>query len=95
MEKIKVLISEEQIENRISEIVAQIMKDYPEEKEIVLVGVLTGAVYFTIDLSRKIKNKVNLQFVKVSSYENNKSNGVPHLDYQLKESITDKDVIVV
>ena len=95
MEKIKILISEEEIQERISEIAAQIMKDYPEKKEIVLVGVLTGAVYFTIDLFRKIKNKVNLQFVKVSSYENNKSNGVPHLDYQLKDSITAKDVIVV
>ena len=95
MEKTKVLISEEDLQNRISEIAAQIMKDYPNEQEIVLIGVLMGAIYFTIDLSRKINNKVNLQFVKVSSYENNKSNGVPHLDYQLKESIKDKNVIVV
>ena len=95
MESIKVLISEKEIQERISSLAAQIMKDYPDKKEIVLVGVLTGAVYFTIDLSRKIENKLNLQFVKVTSYEDNKSNGVPHLDYQLKESIKGKDVIVV
>ena len=95
MENIKVLLTEEQISDRISSLAKQIMKDYPDKKEIVLIGVLTGAVYFTIDLSRKLDNKVNLQFVKVTSYEENVSNGTPRLDFQLKESIKGKDVIVV
>ena len=48
MEDIKVLITEEEISNRVAEIANQIMKDYPN-KEIVLIGVLTGAVYFAVD----------------------------------------------
>ena len=95
MGKVKVLISEEELQNRIGEIAAQIMIDYPDRKEIVLIGVLTGGVYFAVDLSRKLDNEVNLQFVKVTSYEENVSTGVPQLDYQLKKSIKGKDVILV
>ena len=94
MEEIKVLITEEEIANRVAELAHQIMNDYPN-KEIVLIGVLTGAVYFAVDLSRRIDNKLKLEFVKVKSYDHDVSNQAPEWKLQLQDSIEGKDVIVV
>ena len=67
---LKTLISQEELEKRIKEIATQITKDY-ENKELVIVCILTGAVYFATDLTKYIKNDtLTLEFMKVSSYGN-------------------------
>ena len=64
----KILIDEDTLNKRIEELANQISKDYNGE-DIVLVCTLKGAVYFTIDLSKKITGSdVILDFVRVSSY---------------------------
>lgn len=95
-EKIKVLIEAEKVSKRIEEIAEQISKDYKNE-EIILVCILSGAVYFAVELSRKIKNgMVKLDFMKVSSYGNN-TQTTGKLDFKLdiSKDIEGKNFIII
>ncbi len=94
-EKIKVLINEEKINNRIEELAMQIEQDY-KNKEIVMVCILKGAAYFAVDLSKKIKNNIIMEFMKVSSYGNAKeSSGNIEFALDISESVKGKDIIIV
>lgn len=96
MERIKVLINEEKINERIEEIAREISENYKEE--IILVCILKGATYFTIDLSKKIKNNnVILDFMKVSSYGINarETTGKINLSLDISQNIEGKNVIIV
>ena len=64
-----VLITKEQIEKRVEELGRQITKDY-EGKDVVLVGILKGAMPFLCDLMRSIDLPVTLDTMCVSSYGN-------------------------
>lgn len=97
MEKIKVLINEEELNRRIKEIAEKISEDYKNE-EIVLVCILKGASYFTMDLSRYIKNeKLILDFMKVHSYgiNNRETSGKVNIDLSPSEELEGKNVIII
>ena len=96
LDEINVLISEEEINKRIEEIAEQLSKDYNNE-EIILVCILSGAVYFTVELSRKIKSGlVKLDFMKVSSYgDNTQTTGNIEFKLDISNDIEDKNVIIV
>ena len=64
--EIKELISRKEIENRLNELAKQIDEDYIG-KEIVVVSVLRGAVFFTVDLTLRMKSKMKFEFVQVSN----------------------------
>lgn len=86
---IKTLISEEKLNQRIKEIGKQITKDYRNE-EIVIICVLKGAIYFTIDLTKHIEsNNLLLEFMQVSSYGNSKESSE---EIKIKKDI-DLDII--
>ena len=94
-DKIRVLISEEDVAKRIKEIAAQISKDY-EGEEIHLICILKGSVFFTCELARQITVPVTMDFMSVSSYGNETvSSGRVKILKDLDESIRDKNVIVV
>jgi len=94
-DKIKVLINEYEIKKRIDELAITISNDY-KNKDIVLICILKGACYFTVDLSKKIKNNIILDFIKVSSYGNSKeTSGKIKFKLDISENINGKDVIVV
>ena len=95
-DKIKVLIDEETIQNRINELAIEISKDYKNE-EIVLICILKGSTYFAIDLSKKlINNDAILDFMKVSSYGNNlESTGNINFNLDTSIDIKNKNVIIV
>lgn len=96
-EVIKVLISEEKISKRIEEIAFQISEEYKNE-EIILVCILKGAAYFTIELAKKIKsNNVILDFLKVSSYvgKSTETTGKINFSLDITEDIEGKNVIIV
>ena len=96
MEKINVLIDEESLDKRIKELAEKISKDYKNE-EIVLVCILKGAIYFSVELSKKITNNtVILDFMKVSSYGNN-TETTGKINFKLDTSIEleNKNVIIV
>ena len=96
MENLNVLIDEEKLNNRIKEMAKQIENEYKNE-EIVLVCILKGAVYFTVELSKNIKDSsVILDFMKVSSYgEGTQTTGNVELKVDLSTNIENKNVIIV
>lgn len=72
MSELKVLISRDQIAQRVSEMAAQITKDFAGQP-VVLIGVLKGATIFLSDLARKIELDATFDFIGVSSYGNRPS----------------------
>lgn len=95
MEEVKVLIDEEKLHKRVDEIAAQIESEY-KGKEIILICILKGSVFFTVDLAKRINGDVKIEFIRVSSYnEGTESSGEIKMKLDLKDSIQGKDVIVV
>ena len=94
MKKIKVLISEEKINNRLDELANQIMDEY-KGKDIVFLCILKGSIFFTVELAKRIKNNIQFEFVEVSSYENNESTGKVKLNKDMTQSIEGKEVIII
>ena len=94
-EKVDVLISEKEIDNRIFEIADRINKDY-EGEELTLICVLKGGVMFMCDLAKRLNLNVRLDFMSVSSYgSQTKSSGVVKIIKDLDDSIDGKNVLVV
>lgn len=94
-ERVEVLLSEEEVDKRISEIGEQITKDYAG-KDIHLICVLKGGSFFMCELAKRIDLEVSIDFMSVSSYgADTKSSGVVKIIKDLDESIKDKHVIVV
>ena len=94
-EKVDVLISEKEIDNRILEIADRINKDY-EGEELTLMCVLKGGVMFMCDLAKRLNLNVRLDFMSVSSYgSQTKSSGVVKIIKDLDDSIDGKNVLVV
>ena len=86
-EKIRVLLSEEEVEARIRQIAAKISKDYAG-KEIHLICVLKGGVFFTCELAKRITVPVSLDFMSVSSYgDDTKSSGVVRIVKDLDQPL--------
>lgn len=91
----RVLLSEDQIRTRVAELGARISKDYGDQ-EVLLVGVLKGAVIFIADLARAMTCPVNLDFMAVSSYGSaTKTSGVVRILKDLDEDIRDRHVLLV
>ena len=94
-EKIKVLISEEEVDARIRELGEKISKEY-EGKQIHLICVLKGGVFFMCELAKRITVPVSMDFMCVGSYgDGTKSIGVVRLAKDLDESIENKEVLIV
>ena len=93
-EKIKVLISEEEVDARIRELGEKISKEY-EGKQIHLICVLKGGVFFMCELAKRITVPVSMDFMCVGSYgDGTKSSGVVRLAKDLDESIENKEVLI-
>lgn len=92
---IRVLHSEEEVDNRIREIAAMIDKDYAG-KPIHMICVLKGGAFFMCELAKRITSPVSLDFMSVSSYGNGKSSsGVVRIVKDLDEPLEGKNVLVV
>ncbi len=91
----KVLISEEEIAAKVAELAKQVDADYAG-KEILLVGVLKGAVMFMADFARALSTPVSMEFMAVSSYgSSTSSSGVVRILKDLDRDIVDQHVVVV
>ena len=94
-ETVRVLLSEEEVDQRIMEVADQINRDY-EGKEVHLICVLQGGVFFTCELAKRIKVPVSLDFSSVSSYGvDTKSSGVVKIVKDLDQPLEGKDVLIV
>ncbi len=94
-EKIRVLLSEEEVDAKIKEIGGQISRDYAG-KQVHLVCVLKGGSFFMCELAKRITVPVSLDFMSVSSYgSETKSSGVVRIVKDLDEPLTGKNVVVI
>lgn len=91
----KIIITQQQIQNRVNELGAQITKDY-DGKRVVLVCILKGACLFASDLCRALSLPVKLDFMAVSSYKDStKSSGEIKVEKGLSENIKNEHVLIV
>ena len=91
----EVLISQEQIAQKVQEIGAQISADY-QGKKLLLVGILKGSVVFMADLARAIDSYAKMDFMSVSSYGSDiKSSGVVKIIKDLDTPLEGYDVLLV
>ncbi len=91
----RVVVSEEQIQTRLKELAKQVEKDY-EGKDLVLVGVLKGAVMAMADFSRHLQRHVDMDWMAVSSYgAGTKSSGVVRILKDLDNDILSRNVLII
>ncbi|MBE6082244.1 MULTISPECIES: hypoxanthine phosphoribosyltransferase [Tissierellales] len=91
----EVLVTEDQIKKRVGELGKEITGEY-KGKNLVLIGILKGAVIFMSDLVRSIDLPISMDFMAVSSYGNSsKSSGVVKINKDLDCSVEGKDIIIV
>ena len=94
-ERVRVMLTEAEVDQKIQEIGEQISKDYAG-KSVHLVCVLKGGSFFMCELAKRITVPVSLDFMSVSSYGGEtKSSGVVKIVKDLDEPLKDKDVIVI
>lgn len=93
--EVKVMFSEEEVNNKIREIGKKITEDY-KGKKVHLVCVLKGGSFFMCELAKRIDLDVSIDFMSVSSYGGDtKSSGIVKIVKDLDNSIEGEDVIVV
>lgn len=90
----KILISEEELREKVAEVGAKITRDYAG-KEPVFVGVLKGCFIFMADLMRYVDLPCSVDFMAVSSYNGTNTTGAVKINKDLSSDICGKDVIIV
>ena len=94
-ERIKVMFSEEEVAQKVEELGRKISEDYAG-KEIHLICVLKGSVFFVCELAKRITIPVSMDFMSVSSHgDGTSSSGVVKIAKDLDEALEGKDVLVV
>jgi hypoxanthine phosphoribosyltransferase len=91
----EILVPADDLQRRVGELAAEISRDY-EGRDLVLVGVLKGAVFFVADLMRSLEVPCELDFMAVTSYGSaTDSSGVVRILKDLDSSIEGRDVLIV
>ena len=94
-DKIRVLLTEEEVDKRINEVAERINKDYAG-KSIHLICILKGSAFFACELAKRITVPVMLDFMQVSSYGSGTvSSGTVQIKKDLDEPLKDENVIIV
>ena len=90
----KVLIPQEGLQKRVSELGREISQAY-EEKDLAIVAILKGSFVFAGDLLRTIEGAVTIDFMAISSYAGQSGSGVVRITKDLEESIAGRDVLLI
>jgi hypoxanthine phosphoribosyltransferase len=91
----EILVPAEDLRRRVRELAEQVSRDY-EGKDLLLIGVLKGAVFFLSDLMRHMSIPVEVDFMAVASYGSaTKSSGVVRILKDLDAAIEGRDVLIV
>ena len=93
---LKVLISEEEIQNKLKIIAKQVEEIFPADEDIYVICVLKGSVMFCIDLVKHFKHNVQMEFIRISSYghETKSTNNLQAIDLTLP-NLEGKNVLIV
>ena len=95
MERVEVLLAEEEVDKRIAEIGAKISEDYAG-KTVHMICILKGGAPFMCELAKRITVPVSLDFMSVSSYgKGTESSGIVKIVKDLDEPLEGKDVLIV
>ncbi len=94
MKKKKVLITKTILQRRIKELAKEIEKDY-EGKELTIICILKGSIFFTSDLTKNMNKDITIEVMRVSSYEGTNSTGVIKLKLDLDEPVTNKHILII
>lgn len=90
-----IVISDEVLQARIGELARAVNEDYAG-KDLLLVGILKGAIVFMVDLARKLDRPLDIDFMAISSYGNStESSGIVRILKDLEEPITGRHVLIV
>ena len=90
----RILISEEELQNKVSEMGKQISRDF-QGKDPIFVGVLKGCFIFMADLMRYVDISCSMDFMSVSSYSGTSSTGAVKINKDLGEDIEGRHLIIV
>ena len=91
----RIIATEEELHNRVAELAAQVDADY-KDKNLLLVGVLKGAIMAMADLTRAMQTHIEMDWMAVSSYgSGTKSSGVVRILKDLDRDITGRNVLIV
>ena len=93
---LKVLISEEEIQNKLKIIAKQVEEIFPADEDIYVICVLKGSVMFCIDLVKHFKHNVQMEFIRISSYghETKSTNNLQAIDLTLP-NLEGKNVLII
>jgi len=92
---VRVLIPQEELERRITELAAEINRDYADSDRLVCVGVLKGSVFFMVDLLKQLTVPLAIDFFQTSSYGSGTVPGEVRIRKDLDLSIRDRDVLLI
>lgn len=93
--EIEVLLSAEQISARVVELAKEIERDFHDGGEFVVVGVLKGSFIFMADLVRNIDKPLACDFLRVASYDKDRSTGIVRMEFDMTQPIEGKHVLLV
>lgn len=92
----RVLLDEATLQKRVAELAAEISRDYEDEEEVLLVGVLRGAFIFLADLARRLTVRHRVDFMALASYDRGaQCSGAVRLLLDLRHDIAGEHVLVI
>ncbi|HEX6900149.1 MAG TPA: hypoxanthine phosphoribosyltransferase [Thermoanaerobaculia bacterium] len=91
----RVLISQQDLESRVTEMAAAIDRDFAGCERLICVGVLKGSVFFMVDLLKQLQIPVSLDFFQTASYGSSTSPGEVRIRKDIDLSIRGKDVLLI
>ena len=91
----KPLISEDQLQHRISELAAEIDRDYRDQEPLLCIGILKGSVFFMVDLLKKVTVPVKIDFLQTSSYRSGTTPGEVRIRKDVDIAIRGKHVLII
>ena len=91
----RVIVTEEQLREKVAELAARVDADY-KDRDLLLVGVLKGAIMAMADLTRAMQRHIDMDWMAVSSYgSGTKSSGVVRILKDLDRDITGRNILIV
>jgi len=91
----RVLISQDRLKQRVTELAAEIERDYADAEQLICVGILKGSVFFMVDLLKQVHLPLVIDFFQTASYGSGTVPGEVRIRKDLDVSIRDKHVLLI
>jgi hypoxanthine phosphoribosyltransferase len=92
---VRILIDESRLQERVEELAAEIDRDYADLGSLLCVGILKGSVFFMVDLLKKMKTPMEIDFLQTSSYRSGTTPGEVRIRKDVDVSIRGKHVLLI